>query len=330
MCDRRRADLALPAWLSAALQGRLENISRGALRASAQAISERYRACGASDIIRSEFDALAYAVVRMPATYAAVRTTLMQAMAVVPDFLPRSLLDVGAGPGTASWAALDAWPSLERLGLLDSNPHLLGLAGALQQATAAPRVDFATLRGHITDTLDKAAGADAVTASYVLTEIATEAMERILDKLWRLAERLLVIVEPGTPDGFRRILACRDRLLARGAQLIAPCSHEGLCPLAAGKRWCHFNARLPRSRDHLMTKGASVPFEDEKFSYLVAGKGFADLNRGGRVLATPRVTKAHIALTLCAPGAPAEITIARAQQDAYKAAKRLDWGDALQ
>lgn len=320
---------ALPAWISAALQHKLENVSRAALRVSAQAISDTYRAGGTSTVIRSEDGALAYAIVRMPATYAAVRAALTQARDIVPLFAPQSILDVGAGPGTASWASLDAWPSVQQITLIDSNPHLLDLALEFQQSAGAPRADLSTLRGNVANTLGTAPAADVVMASYVLTEISPDSMRGVLGRLWSLANRLLVIVEPGTPAGFKRILDCRDALLAVGAQIIAPCSHDGLCPLSDSDRWCHFSARLPRSRDHLLTKSAQVPFEDEKFSYLVAGKGFADIARGRRILATPRVTKGNVSLTLCAPQSAEDYVIPRGEKDAYKAAKRLDWGDTL-
>ncbi|HWE78391.1 MAG TPA: small ribosomal subunit Rsm22 family protein [Pseudolabrys sp.] len=316
----------LPGWLAEALQARLENISRTGLRASAQRISDRYRAGGGSDIIRSEFDALAYAVVRMPATYAAVRAALAQTAAIIADFAPRTLLDIGAGPGTASWAAIDAWPTLERALLIDANPHLLALAAAFGRSAA---IATTTTRGALGQTLGNATSAEVVTASFVLTELAGSALIGTLERLWELSQRLLVIVEPGTPDGFKRILACRDALIARGAEIVAPCSHAGRCPLATAERWCHFNARLPRSRDHIAAKEADVPFEDEKFAYLVAGKGLDAFTRGHRILATPRVDKSAVTLTLCAPETPAQHRIARGDKDAYRAAKRLDWGDAV-
>ena len=318
---------ALPNWLSSALQAKLENISRTDLRASAQRISERYRAGGGSDVIRSEFDALAYAVVRMPATYAAARAALAQTTEIIPNYTPRSLLDVGAGPGTASWAARDAWPSLEKAMLLDANPLLLALAAAFGKS--APHLTLSTSRDTLARTLGSAASADVVMASYVLAEMTAGALAGTLERLWSLADRLLVIVEPGTPAGVKRILACRDALIARGAQIVGPCSHEGRCPLATAERWCHFNARLPRSRDHLAAKDADVPYEDEKFSYLVAGKGFGDLARGHRILATPKVDKSAVTLTLCTPDAPEQRRILRGDKDAYRAAKRLDWGDAI-
>jgi len=316
----------LPGWLSGALQAKLEHVSRIDLRASAQRISERYRAGGTSDVIRSDFDALAYAVVRMPATYAAVRAALIQIAAIVPAFAPRSLLDVGAGPGTASWAATDAWPTLQQATLLDANPHLLALANAFGQA--AP-IKPTTTRDTLAAALGAAGPAEVVMASYVLAELTGSALAGALERLWTLSERLLILVEPGTPDGFKRILACRDTLISRGAQILAPCSHEGHCPLAAGPRWCHFNARLPRSREHIAAKNADVPYEDEKFSCLVAGKGFGDLARGHRILTTPKVDKAAVTLTLCTLDTPEQRRIARGDKDAYRAAKRLDWGGAI-
>jgi ribosomal protein RSM22 (predicted rRNA methylase) len=319
----------LPGFIGGTLQGRLEHLSRADLRASAQRMSDSYRQGGTSDVIRSDLDALAYAIVRMPATYAAVRAALAQTADIIPDYAPRSLLDVGSGPGTASWAALDTWPSLERAALIDSNPYLLALAAAFRESPAAPSVALSTTRDSLAAALTEAASADMVMASYVLAELAGGVRAGVLDRLWTLSGRLLVVVEPGTPDGFRRILECRDFLLGRGAQIVAPCSHEGRCPLATGERWCHFGARLPRSRDHLLTKDASVPFEDEKFCYLVAGKGFAGLARGRRILATPKVGKTGVALTLCTPDVAEERVVARRLKDDYRAAKRLGWGDAI-
>jgi ribosomal protein RSM22 (predicted rRNA methylase) len=315
----------LPHFVNGALAAKLENVSRNDLQARAQRISESYRGGGTSGVIRSELDALAYAVVRMPATYAAVRAALAQAVAVIGDFTPHSLLDVGAGPGTATWAARDAWASLERAALIDSNPHLLALAEALR----APSLTLTTQQVPIAAALSDAPTADVVMASYVLTELPDAALQTALGRLWDKAARVLVIVEPGTPDGFRRILASRDILIARGAQIVAPCSHEGTCPLESAERWCHFNARLPRSRDHIAAKDADVPFEDEKFAYVVAGKGFGALARGKRVLATPKVDKGAVTLTLCAPDAPEQRRIPRSDKDAHRAAKRLGWGDAL-
>jgi len=49
---------------------------------------------------------LAYVAVRMPATFAAARAVFTELRRLMPDRRITSLLDLGAGPGTAGWAAL--------------------------------------------------------------------------------------------------------------------------------------------------------------------------------------------------------------------------------
>src|SRR5438270_12312111 len=123
----------LPAELKAALDGKLRGFSRtDAARRSSQ-ISTTYRAGGGSGTIRSDADALAYALARMPATYAAVAASLNAMTEITPGFVPETLLDVGAGPGTASWAAAEAFPSLQSFTLLDANATLSRLALDLAQ-----------------------------------------------------------------------------------------------------------------------------------------------------------------------------------------------------
>ncbi len=319
----------LPAWISAALQGKLDHVARGVLRDRAKAISDSYRAGGSSAVVRSDLDALAYALVRMPATYAAVHAALAQTIALIPGFQPRSILDVGAGPGTASWAGVEAWPSVQRATLIDGNARLLDLARVFHDASQRQSTAIDFVLGDLAATLESAPSADMVLASYALTEMAPAALNDLLAALWQRADRLLVIVEPGTVAGFQRILTCRDMLIAQGARIVAPCSHESHCPLRDSTRWCHFAVRLARSRDHMITKGAHVPFEDEKFCYLVAGKGVADLPRGQRILATPKVSKAGVVLTLCKPDRPEQRLIERRDKEAYRAAKRCDWGDIV-
>jgi ribosomal protein RSM22 (predicted rRNA methylase) len=316
----------LPAWIAAALNSKLENVSRNVLRDRAQAISDAYRAGHSSELIKSDIDALAYAVVRLPATYAAVRAALARTVEMAPAFEPQSILDIGCGPGTAAWAGLHTWPSVTKATLIDRNPRLLDLAREFS-GSHQTGIDF--VQGEMAKSVSAAPQADVVMASYALTEIPAAALSGILSALWDRTQKMLVIVEPGTVVGFQRILTYRDALLAQGARIIAPCSHESLCPLANNERWCHFGVRLPRSRDHLVVKDAEVPFEDEKFSYLVAGKDIGAA-RGHRVLATPKVNKAAVTLTLCAPERTEERIVERRQKDAYRAAKRLDWGDVTE
>lgn len=56
------------------------------------------------------------------------------------------------------------------------------------------------------------AGADLVLAGYALAELPQSALSRAVPALWAATKGVLVVVEPGTPDGYARILYCRDVL----------------------------------------------------------------------------------------------------------------------
>ena len=63
------------------------------------------RRCEPSRLAVTGAQAAAYVASRMPGCYAAVLTVLQELRMRLPAFQPASLLDFGAGPGTAIWAA---------------------------------------------------------------------------------------------------------------------------------------------------------------------------------------------------------------------------------
>jgi ribosomal protein RSM22 (predicted rRNA methylase) len=171
--------------------------------------------------------------------------------------------------------------------------------------------------------------ADLVVASYLLAEIAASEQAPVVTRLWDASAGLLALVEPGTPAGYARLIAARAQLIAAGAKVLAPCPHDRPCPLIAPD-WCHFSVRLPRRRDHRLAKGAEVPFEDEKFAYLVVARPDVACERpAARVLARPRAGKPGITLKLCTPAGLEPRFVPRRDKAAHAAARRLGWGDAL-
>jgi ribosomal protein RSM22 (predicted rRNA methylase) len=316
----------LPAELKGALDAMLEGLPRSDVAARAAAISRTYREGGGSGTIRSETDALAYALARMPATYAAVAASLNALSEIRPDFAPKTLLDVGAGPGTATSAVAEAFPSLSSFSLLDANPALRTLA--LDLLGDNPRfrgLNYAA--GEARGALAKAEPADLVVASYLIGELGEAERKSLADAMWAKTRDTLLVVEPGTPAGYARILALRAQLIAAGAHVAAPCPHDQACPLTPPD-WCHFSQRLARSRAHMQMKGAEVPFEDERFSYVVLTRAPA-IRHFSRVLAQPAVGKAEIAAKLCTTDGVTIAKVARRDKTAYAAARHWRWGDAV-
>jgi ribosomal protein RSM22 (predicted rRNA methylase) len=316
----------LPAELRAALDAKIEGVSRTDVAARAAAISMTYREGGTSGAIASETDALAYALARMPATYAAVVASLNTLLEIRPDFAPQSLLDLGAGPGTASWGAAEAFPTLKTFAQIDANPTLRKLA--LEFANGSTRLGAANyMLGQARAMLANADAADLAIASYLIGELGERERADLVDAAWTKTRDTLVIVEPGTPAGYARIIAGRARLIASGAHVAAPCPHDRACPLQTPD-WCHFAQRLPRSRAHMQMKGAEVPFEDEKFSYVILTREPLR-QRPSRVLAPPVVGKAEIAVKLCTPDGVTIAKVPRRDKAATARARRWSWGDAV-
>lgn len=317
----------LPPGLRSAIERELSGASRRDLAERTAATTAAYRTGrGSSAVIKGRQDALAYALARLPATYAADAQVFGEARARAPDFAPVTLLDAGCGPGGGSWAAAEAWTSLERITWFDASAPFLDMASRLGGDGPEPVRRAQLQRGDLT--VGSFPQADLVLASYALAEVAPAAQSEVVSRLWAACDGLLALVEPGTPAGYGRILQARGVLIGAGARILAPCPHQAACPLVPPD-WCHFSVRLPRSRDHRLAKGAEVPFEDEKFAYLLAARPtVAASPAAGRILARPKAGKPGIEFKVCGAETLERRFVARRDKAAHAQARRLDWGEA--
>jgi ribosomal protein RSM22 (predicted rRNA methylase) len=159
----------------------------------------------------------------------------------------------------------------------------------------------------------------------VLNELSVDARDRIITTAANAADTV-VIVEPGTPRGFHRILDARRQLLDLGLTITAPCPHQHDCPLVAPD-WCHFAVRVPRTELHRLAKHGTLNYEDEKFSYLVATHA-ANHSAESRIISRPTRPKAQVNLDLCtSDGARRQLTIPKSSEH-YRAARSTTWGDS--
>jgi len=234
--------------------------------------------------------AAAYLEVRFPATQAVVKRVMEEAPPA------DSLLDFGAGPGSD----LD-YPSITRV---EHNAHILKIGKKRhpedQWLTTLPEEPH-----------------DLVLASYSLGE-----SPEVLDALWPLAKKALIIIEPGTPDGYQNILKFRQSIIEKGGFVKAPCPHEKPCPMKKG--WCHFGTKVQRSQKHRLLKSAILGWEEEKYSFVILTR--EEPERHSRILHVPKKRKGHILVTLCEEGGIEERTITK-KDPTYKELKKKRWGD---
>ncbi len=319
--------MELPAALRAAVDRALEGVPLAELQRAADTLSQRYRAEVRDGRLHlsDEMFARAYLATRLPATFAAVRACFESAAELMPDFAPKSLLDVGAGPGTVLWAASDCWPSLASARMLEASPSIRKLGEALSAHSGLESVEWTPADA---SKAIEAGKADVVTLAYVLDELSPAEGQALVGRLWAATDGLLVIVEPGTPAGWKRVMAVRELLIESGAHLVAPCPHSKPCPLAEPD-WCHFSRRVARSRLHRLTKRGEVPWEDEKYIFLVAARQPAE-SFDARVLAPARSGSGKAELKLClSDGTATERFLTKRDGDLFKRARRADWGDIL-
>ena len=320
--------MELPPALRLAVDAALGGVGLNELGRAAEILS-RYRSevrdgkAHLSDDLRGP---RAYLATRLPATYAAMRTVLEAVGEARPDFAPRSVLDVGAGPGSGVWAAAGRWPGLTRA-LLVENSSPIRLWGERLAEGLRP-IEVAWQTADAAGGLEGLEPGDLVLLGYVLDELGPEARGRLIDRLWELTGDVLVLVEPGTPAGWKRIIDARARLLAAGANLVAPCPHAAACPLVSPD-WCHFARRVARSRLHRLAKAGEVPWEDEKFIYVAASRR-AGVPAGARVIAPPRSASGRVWLKLCRrDGGAGERLFSKREGDVFKAARRAEWGGVI-
>ncbi|GLZ38893.1 small ribosomal subunit Rsm22 family protein [Actinokineospora sp. NBRC 105648] len=314
--------------LSDALDAEVARFPASRMADSVQSLIQRYRTGvdPTEQVLDAEITVAAYAAYRMPATHAATTSVLARVAALAPDFTPTRLVDVGGGTGAAAWAAVETWPSLTSVTVLDRSAGALALGRKLADHSASAVLRSANWGRSLVAGAVEVPTSDVVTLSYVLNELAEHTRTALLRSLIDTTE-CLVVIEPGTPAGYERVLAARAELIAAGMHVLAPCPHDAPCPITAGQDWCHFSARLGRAALHRKLKTATLNYEDEKFSYVVATK-FPAERAAARVLRHPVKRKGLVSLRLCAEDGLADRMVTKRTPENYRTARDVEWGDS--
>ncbi len=273
------------------------------LRAS-EDLSSRYQTKKSHN---TDLHRIVYLATRMPATYAVLKKVFSEIS------VPKTILDCGAGPGTSIWALWDF--SISSLTLLEKDFEFVKLGKKLFDVPPF-EVNWKTQ-----SFLTFKEKAELILFSYSLNEVPQETLPEVVQNAYNQTENFIIIVEPGTPDGFERVRKIRTQLLQLGMSLHAPCPHHEICPMVS-PNWCHFSARLPRTSLHRTLKKGALGHEDEKYSYLIASKEPHN-PQGSRVLRHPIIRKGHSIVDLCTRSGLQQKTITGKER------KKLSWGSLI-
>ncbi len=314
----------MPEVLKRAMEKQLAGISQKELFKNSKDLSIKYREnkVGGKHLLNGYNEALAYSIVRMPATYGAVYQALKYSLDHI-KCSPLSLLDVGAGTGAASWAA-SSLIDLNEITCLEREEAMINIGKNLMKEASLSNAKWIK-HDLVSENIDQKA--DIVIASYVLNEIYEKERLNLLEKLWNAANMMLLIVEPGTSIAFSQMKKTRDFFIKKSAYILAPCTHELECKMEK-EQWCHFSCRIPRSRIHKKLKDGDAPYEDEKFTYLALSHDKYERAKE-RILRHPFVEKGKITLDTCSEEGIKKNVISKKDGDFYRYAKKSKWGDEI-
>lgn len=318
--------MGFPVELTEALEGLLTNdIKLVQLDKHAKEISKKYRENNndGKRLVTKSDEAIAYALSRMPATYESVSSAVDKVMEK-NDFEINTVLDVGAGTGAATWAIYNSLGEKD-FSLFEREDSMRQIGQNLMKESGlfenTKWKEFDIIKDNINETYD------FVIVSYMINELPKIEIEKILEKLWNATNKILLIIEPGTPNGFSNIKNIRKYLLSKKASIIAPCTHEGECKLEKGD-WCHFTCRVQRSKIHKKLKDGQSPYEDEKFSYIAFSK--CDSKKANnRILRHPIINKGFSEFKICTKDGIKNIKLSKKDGNIYKKSKKKSAGDSL-
>ncbi|KAJ4485621.1 mitochondrial small ribosomal subunit Rsm22-domain-containing protein, partial [Lentinula aciculospora] len=258
-------------------------------------------------------DGTAFASVALPAHYSALRAVLAHVKhRLGPDWGISRVIDWGAGTGSGLWASVhtfqqdtDPSPDVEGLQIsdtslqtyigIDKRDGLVTIGKRLLRDLKFSNLSVTWQRAfHDDDRVSRVLGQDTLALSaFNLSSLPTNlARKSLVKEMWESGASTLILIDHNTPDGFENIAEAREFLLKmgrkevedpstedwpiRGSHVIAPCPHDGECPLlqpGSMRLVCGFSQRLQRPSFIRLTKHSTIGHEDTGYSYIVIRRG---------------------------------------------------------
>ncbi len=286
-----------------------------------------------SPFIYDHLDALAYLALRAPATYVQTQSVLSSLVEVLPGWKPKTLLDVGSGPGVGIWATTNVFPNLQSVTCIDQDKNFLLLG---RRIIAASGLSIPTswqqdklLRGLKSSTETY----DIVLIVNVLSELSAKQRDKVIGSAFKRCKGIMVIIEPGTPTG-SAIIQKVAKNFSGNASLLAPYIDNSY--VSDDDYWLHFSKRFIRPeftrrvRQHLRNSSRMASdWEETKYSYVIIGGILPKSSPWGRCAGQVRLHKGYLEVPVLTRDHILHLKILKRQKKQYTFAKKLRWGQLI-
>ncbi|KAI0639869.1 mitochondrial small ribosomal subunit Rsm22-domain-containing protein [Trametes polyzona] len=256
-------------------------------------------------------DATAFATVALPSHYSAIYAVLDHVkQRLGPEWQVRRVIDWGAATGSALWASGHVFQeqasrrapsdmggielsqsSLRSYLGIDKREGLVRIGKRLLRDVEMGGLEVAWQKSfHEDNVTTREDGASVLAMSAFLLSSIPTPLERkaLVQEMWNSGAEVMVLID----HDFEAVAEARDLFLRlgrkeledpsaahlsiRGSHVVAPCPHDGACPLyqpGASRLVCSFSQRLQRPEFVRKTKHSGTGHENMDYSYVVIRRG---------------------------------------------------------
>ncbi len=287
-------------------------------------LTNKYKSNNSSgkSLIENRQESSLYAVTRMPATFVVLKT-------LVSDLIEQghlqnilSAIDIGAGTGAGYFALSDCYDKID-IELVERDNNMLFVLNNLIPNSKITKSDI------VKDNINLKA--DLIMSSYVLNELAEEDRINVLKKMLEMSNKYVLLVDSGTPKTYESMMKLKEKIKEFRAKVVAPCMTD-ICPLK--NDYCQFYARVERSSLLRQSKSAFLPYEDEKYFYLLIEKqteneSDKDDAENIRVIRRPIIKPNAIEIVTCTYYGVVKQIVTKKDKEKFKHAKKIKINELL-
>lgn len=285
--------------------------------------------------IQKSTDCIAYLGLRFPATYAQIVSALLHLAERLPAWKPKSVLELGCGPGTGIWAAKSVWPGIVSATGVDQEQLFLSLAEEIHYSSKLA-MDTVWVKSTIQKWLngeDKTTY-DLIIVANVLNELPQEERDLLIQKISGHSSGVVLLLEPGTAVG-NTLIQGAAIAAAETQKLLAPYIHNTL--VTSETTWIHFSQRFQRPdfqrrirqsmRDSQLM---ASDWEEAKYCYVAWGNVSHEKSFWGQCIGHVEKRKGLLTIPVLTEEGIVNPRVLKRNKADYNYVKDIRWGELLE
>jgi ribosomal protein RSM22 (predicted rRNA methylase) len=276
---------------------------------------------------------IAYLALRVPATYAQIHAAFANTKELLPNWQPKTVLDIGSGPGTAIWAARDIWPSITNATALEQHNALVSLGKQIAESSGLTTTT-SWQRQDVREGIEEDDSTyDVVVIANVLNELSPTSADKLIGQALNKTSGVLIIIEPGTPAG-NTIVQNAAKKLGKAGTLIAPYIDNVF--VEDTDYYLHFSQKFIRPEFHRRLRQQmresslmASDWEDAKYTFTVVSKRDPEIKPWGRCVGSKQLQKGFLEIPILTKDGIEKVKVMKRHKEQYNFARDLKWGDLV-